>query len=90
MDVYFNRKPTFPWEKTFADIYLYKAGFIRVLLKESEWKLVRSFDFTFRYIDDVVSLNNSRLSDFVDCIYPIEHELNDAMDTAMCASYFMH
>ena len=89
MDVYFNRKPTFPWEKTFADIYLYKAGFIRVLLKESEWKLVRSFDFTFRYIDDVVSLNNSRFGDFVDCIYPSEHDLNDTMDTAVCASYFM-
>ena len=28
-----------------------------------------SFDFTFRNIDDVLSLNNSRLSDFVERIY---------------------
>ena len=36
--------------------------------------LARSFNFTFRYIDDVLSLNNSRFGDFVDRIYPIELE----------------
>jgi hypothetical protein len=41
-------------------------------LKKNEKKLARSFNFTFRYIDDVFSLNNSRFGDFVDRIYPIE------------------
>jgi hypothetical protein len=45
-----------------------------VLLKKNEKKLARSFSFTFRYIDDVLSLNNSRFGDFVDRIYPIEFE----------------
>jgi hypothetical protein len=33
------------------------------LLKKNEKKLARSFNFTFRYIDDVFSLNNSRFGD---------------------------
>ena len=41
----------------------------------------------FRYIDDVLSLNNSRFGDFVDCIYPIELEIKDTTDTDMSASY---
>ena len=40
--------------------------------------------FTFRYIDDVLSLNNTRFSDFVDCIYPIE--INYTTDTARSAA----
>ena len=47
--------------------------------------LARSFNFTFRYIDDVLLLNNSRLGDFVHCIYPIELEIKDTTD--MSASY---
>ena len=40
--------------------------------------LAQSFNFTFHYIDDVLSLNNSRPGDFVDRIYPIELERKDA------------
>ena len=53
----------------------YEADFIQWLLKKNKKKLVRSFNFTFRYIDDVLSLNNSRFGDFVDRIYPIELEI---------------
>jgi hypothetical protein len=51
-----------------ADLFLYshEADFIQELLRKNEKKLVRSFNFTFRYIDDVLSLNNSRFGDFVD------------------------
>jgi hypothetical protein len=46
-----------------ADLFLYsyEADFIQGILKKNEKKLARSFNFTFRYIDDVLSLNNSRL-----------------------------
>jgi hypothetical protein len=72
-----------------ADLFLYsyEADFIQGLLKKNEKKLVRSFNFTFRYIDDVLSLNNSRFGDFVDRIYPTELELNDNTDTDRSASY---
>jgi hypothetical protein len=54
-----------------------EADFIQGLLKKNEKKLVRYFNFTYRYIDDVLSLNNSRLGDFVDSIYPIELGVKD-------------
>jgi hypothetical protein len=49
-------------------LYSYEADFIQGLLKKNEKKLTRSFKFMFRYIDDVLSLNNSRFGDFVDRI----------------------
>jgi hypothetical protein len=72
-----------------ADLFLYsyEADFIQGLLKKNEKKLPQSFNFTFRYIDDVRSLNNSRFGDFVDRIYPIELEINDTTYTNRSASY---
>jgi hypothetical protein len=66
-----------------ADLFLYsyEADFIQGLLKKNEKKLARSFNFTFRYIDDVLALNNSRFGDFVDRIYHIELEIKDTTDT---------
>ena len=67
----------------FADLFIhsYNADFIQGLLKKNGKKLAitRSFNFTFRYIDDVLSLNNSRVGDFVDRIYPIEFEIKDTI-----------
>ena len=72
-----------------ADLFLYsyEADFIQGLLKKNEKKLVRSFNFTFRYTDDVLSLNNTRFGDFVDRVYPIELEIRDTTDTDRSASY---
>jgi hypothetical protein len=54
-----------------ADLFLYsyEADFMQVLLTK---KASRSFNFTFRYIDDVLSLNNTTVDDFVDSSYPFE------------------
>ena len=54
------------------DLYSYEADFIQELLKKNEKKLARSFNFTFRYIDDVLSLNNSTFAALGDRIYLIE------------------
>ena len=43
-------------------LYLYEEDFMQGLLK----KLTRSFNFTFRYIDDALSLNNCTFGDIVD------------------------
>ena len=68
-------------------LYFYEEDFTQRLLQKNEKKIARSFNFTFRYIDDVRSLNNSRFSDFVDRIYPIELEIKDTTDTDRSASY---
>jgi hypothetical protein len=62
-------------------LYSYEADFIQGLLKKNEKKLARSFNFTFRYIADVLSLNNYRFDDFNDHIYPIGIEIKDTTDT---------
>jgi len=50
-----------------------------------------SFDFTFRYTDDVLSLNNSKFVDYVNRIYHIELEIKDTTYTAKSASYlYLH
>ena len=59
----------------------------RSFSRKNELKLHRSFNFTFHYIDDVRSLNNTRFGDFVDRLYPIELETKDITDTDMSASY---
>ena len=72
-----------------ADLYLYsyEADFIQGLLRKNEKKLAWSFNFMFRYIDDVLSLHNSRFGYFVDHIYSIELEIKDTTDTYRSASY---
>jgi hypothetical protein len=90
--VFFNRPSALPIGTNCAllvDLFLYsyEADFIQGLLKKNEKKLARSFNFAFRYIDDVLSLNNSRFGDFVDRIYPIELEIKDTTHTDTSASY---
>jgi hypothetical protein len=72
-----------------ADLFLYsyEADFIQGLHKKNEKKLARSFNFTFRYIDDVISLNNFRFGDFIDRIYPIQLEIKHTTDTDRSVSY---
>jgi hypothetical protein len=72
-----------------ADLFLYsyEADFIQRLIKKSEKKLTRSSSFTFRYIDDVLTLNNSKFGDFIDRIYPNELEIKDTIDRDRSASY---
>ena len=61
-------------------LYSYQAEFIQNLLKSGEKKLAKQFNLTFRYIDDVLSLNNSKISDNIDLIYPDELEIKDTTE----------
>jgi hypothetical protein len=72
-----------------ADLFLYsyETDFIHGLLKKNEKKLTRSFNFTSRYIDDVLSINNYRFGNFADRIFPIVVEIKDVTDTDKSASY---
>jgi len=56
---------------------------IHVLLKTHKTEA----NFTFRYIDDALSLTHSRFGDFADRIYPIELEIKDTQYTDRYASY---
>jgi hypothetical protein len=56
-----------------ADLFLYsyEAEFIQKLLNEKKKALAVAFNSTpFRYIDDVLSINNNHFHSYVGSIYP--------------------
>ena len=55
-----------------ADIFLYsyEAEFIQSLLSAGEKRLASQFNFTFRYIDDVLSINNPDFENYLGQMYP--------------------
>ena len=67
-------------------LFYYEADFIRELLRKKDRKLATSYS-TFRYIDDVLSLNNSKFGNHVERIYLIELEIKDTPGTVKSASY---
>ena len=47
------------------------------------------FNFTFRYIDDVLSLNNPTFTEHLDQIYHIELEIKETTDSASYLDLFL-
>ena len=72
-----------------ADLFLfsYESEFLQTLVKNKKIKEARLFNFTFRYIDDVLSINNPNFSDWIPLIYPPELEIKETTDTASSASF---
>ena len=50
-------------------------------------KLAVSFNHTFWYIDDVLSINNHNFHNYVHLIYPDELEIKDTIESDISASY---
>ena len=72
-----------------ADIFLYshKAEFIQSLLSTGRKQLASRFKFTYRYIDDVLSINNPEFENYLGQMSPIELEIKDTTDSNTSASY---
>jgi hypothetical protein len=53
-----------------ADLFLYsyESEFLQKLVKDKKIHEARAFNFTYRYIDDVLSINNSRFAEFLPLI----------------------
>jgi hypothetical protein len=58
-----------------ADLFLYMYSYEAELLQDYNKKLAMSFNHTFRYIDDVLSINNHDFHNYVLLIYPDELEI---------------
>ena len=71
-----------------ADIFLYsyEAEFIQSLLSTGKKKLASQFNFTYRYIDDVLSINNPDFENYLDQMYPAELEIKDTTESNTSAS----
>ena len=57
-----------------ADLFLYsyEAEFIQTLIKSGKRHIAKSFCFTYRYIDDVLSINNPNFGNYIDDIYILQ------------------
>jgi hypothetical protein len=71
-------------------LYLYEAESVQRLLWDKKKKeLAMSFNHTFRYIDDVLSINNHSFHSYVHLIYPDELDIKDTIESDKSASYFL-
>ena len=49
-----------------------------------------SFNLTFRYIDNVLSLNSPKFNDYIDIIYTKELEIKHTTDSPKWVNYLDH
>ena len=72
-----------------ADLFLYsyESEFLQKLVKDKKIHEARAFNFTYRYIDAVLSINYSRFAEFLPLIYPPELEVKETTDTASSVSF---
>ena len=72
-----------------ADIslYSYEADFIQSLLSTGKKTLASQFNFTYRYIDDVLSVNNPDFDNYLRQMYPAELEIKNTTRSNTSASY---
>ena len=72
-----------------ADLFLYsyESEFLDELVKKSKRKLVRKFNLSYRYIDDLISFNNKRFKEFISHIYPKELTVSETTESTSVASY---
>ena len=70
-----------------ADLFLYsyEAEFVQSLLQAGKKHLAQQFNF--RYIDDVLSLKNTKFAEYLEFIYPCELEIKETTETAASSSY---
>ena len=73
-----------------ADIFLHSYGvdFIQFLLSAGRKRLAPQFNFTYRYIDDVLSINNPDFENYLGQMYSPELEIKDTKESNTSASYF--
>ena len=72
-----------------ADLFLYsyEAEFLQSLLSAGKKRLASQFNFTYRYIDDVLSINNPDFENCLGQMYPPELEIKDTTESNTSASY---
>jgi hypothetical protein len=71
-------------------LYSYESEFLQTLVKDKKIHEARAFNFTYRYIDDVLSINSPRFAEFLPLIYPPELEITETTDTASSASFWTY
>ena len=72
-----------------ADIFLYpyEVELIQSLSSTGKKQLASRFNLTYRYIDDVLSINNPEFENYLGQMYPAELEIKDTTESITSDSY---
>ena len=72
-----------------ADVFLFsdESEFIQSLLSTGRKQFASRFNFTYRYIDDVLSINNPEFENYLGQRYPVELEIKDTTESTTSAYY---
>ena len=68
-------------------LYSYEADFIQSLLSTGKKHLASWFIPTYRYIDDVLSINNPDFENYLGQMYPAELEIKDTTESTTSVSF---
>jgi hypothetical protein len=69
-------------------LYSYESEFLQNLVKDKKIHEARAFNFTYKYSDDVLSINNPRFAECLPLIYPPDLVIKETTYTASSASFF--
>ena len=64
-----------------------RSGFHKSLLSTGKKHLASRFNLTYKYIDDVLSINNPEFENYLNQMYPAELEIKDTTESTTSASY---
>ena len=67
-------------------LYSYEEEFIQSLLSNGEKKIASQFNFTYRYIDYVLSINNPDFENYLGQMYPAELKIKDTTESSASTS----
>ena len=68
-------------------LYSYEVEFIQSLLSVGKKQLASRFNLTYKYIDDVLYINNPEFENYLDQMYPAELQIKDTTTSTTSASY---
>ena len=68
-------------------LYSYEAEFIQSLRSTGRKRLTSHLNFTYRYIYDVLSINNPDFENYLGQMYPSELDIKDTTESNTSASY---
>ena len=71
----------------FPNHSIHLSGIHTSLLSTGRKRLASQFKFTYRYIDDVLSINNPDFGNYLGQMYPPELEIKDTTESDTSASY---
>ena len=71
-------------------LYSYEAEFVQSLLQAGKKHLAQQFNFTYRYIDDVLSLKNTKFAEYLEFIWTWNKGNNGDCSLLLILDCYLH